>query len=584
MKMLRTLAVAFVGTASIPAVAQAWDRSTGSPYSSATAAALDPLGNVVAGGSIKNQFAVTKLATGNGATLWKQRVHVSDAPSGGFVHAVATDSVGDVLCTGEFAFNNPLATQFAIVKLSGTAGTEVWRRTYDDTVSTFADGYAVAADSAGDVIAGGSAGAFTVVKLAGATGSELWRYDTNGSHAGVFNQALALAIDAAGDVIAAGQLSEVTTDWDLFVVKLSGMTGGELWRQQYAGTADQLDRANAVGVDANGDVIVGGVVKTVPNDCFVAKFSGATGMEMWRWEDGASCLGTAIDGNGDVVTAGYAGGPNAVVFVAKLSSATGLEQWRAQRDFGPGAWDSAASVRVDPAGDVVAGGQVQGGKFALFKFSGTTGADLWRYELNRSGITFRAAAVVLDTAGNAFGVGQAGRSGGQFTVVKASEKLSGRFLDVHATPGSASTARLRVTSKDRGVLASAPGGSADPRFTGAVLELINPTTGETESISLPGVNWDLGSPPARPVRYSYHDGSNAPGTCATLKLETGRGLRASCRTASFTLDEATQGSLAVRLTVGGARYCALFGGSVASDAPGAFMAENAPVPLVCPGP
>jgi hypothetical protein len=51
---------------------------------------------------------------------------------------------------------------------------------------------------------------------------------------------------------------------------------------------------------------------------------------------------------------------------------------------------------------------------------------------------------------------------------------------------------------------------------------------------------------------------------------------------SFTLDEASQGELAVRLGIGsaGAQYCAHFATPI-TDAPGRFRAKNAAAPGSC---
>jgi len=103
-------------------------------------------------------------------------------------------------------------------------------------VCVWSGAWAVTVDSAEDVLAAGStanAGLgvdFTVVKLAGASGTEQWHAVIDGAGEGT-DQANAVTVDAVGDVVAAGGTSNTGTPLlprpDFTVVKRRGADGGD---------------------------------------------------------------------------------------------------------------------------------------------------------------------------------------------------------------------------------------------------------------------------------------------------------------------------------------------------------------------
>lgn len=173
--------------------------------------------------------------------------------------------------------------------------------------------------------------------------------------------------------------------------------------------------------------------------------------------------------------------------------------------------------------------------------------------------------------------------------VDAGQLLSGRSLVVRDRSGDPSRRKLTLSSRDPGLTCAAPGTPGDPRADGALLRLINPTTGEADLIPLPASRWaGLGIPPGA-TGYRYSDRDREDGPCSNVVLKPGN-LRATCDGSGidFTLDEPAQGGLGVRLTTGPAAYCLHFGGVVsedipaAADATGTFKAVDAPAPGSCP--
>lgn len=101
--------------------------------------------------------------------------------------------------------------------------------------------------------------------------------------------------------------------------------------------------------------------------------------------------------------------------------------------------------------------------------------------------------------------------------------------------------------------------------------------------------------------YRYADRYSTNGPCKSVTLTDGKALSVTClarrRPLSYSLDEPSQGAVAVRLTIGDSTWCAVFGGRVQRDSgtdppvpdgSGRFQAKDAPAgecpaaPAPCP--
>jgi hypothetical protein len=249
-------------------------------------------------------------------------------------HLVAVDAAGDVFAAGELA-PSAAGSEMSVVKLSGADGSLVWRV---GIVGTSGGGTAggLALDAAGDVLVGGSvrnggAPVFAVVKLDGGTGGEMWRTEIAGTDPMGNGLANAVAVDGAGDVVAAGYVSNLGTGADLVTIKLAGGTGAQLWRTEVAGAGDvtPVDSADAVVVDGAGDVIAAGVLANIGGNFAVLKFAGASGSELWRREIAGRTQGknaaetVTVDAANDVVAGGRVNNTNAAwdFITVKLAAA-----------------------------------------------------------------------------------------------------------------------------------------------------------------------------------------------------------------------------------------------------------------------
>ena len=516
--------------------------------------------------------------------------------------AVAVAANGDIVAAGwEGESFSPLLN---IIKVSAS-GKERWRRA---TPAPWI-GATVTFTSDGDVVAGVGGGTSNVFRLSGGTGATLWQAHVDGG-------ATAAAVDAADDVLVAGGTA---------ITKLDGGDGSELWRYLLPGTAVTVDGAGAV-------LVVG----SVDSDIVVAKLAGGDGSELWRSVYPVPLLGghvlttLALAPDGDVFVAHDSSGTTTPLTLVRFAGSTGAELWRHERDIGFHYADHV-TVAIGPDGDVVAetghpygsvalkvatldgseiwhvtapfeqfvlddGGDLLGidnieignvgyPNARVSKLSGATGATLVS-EQTSSFDFFEPSAIALHPGGlvatgdtdpsSAFGPPQG------FTTVGMGDRLSGTKLMLLA-PATPANRRLSLVSKD--LWLTVPAGS--PLIGGVTLELANPLSTETVSIPLPAENWTVRSSKDGDI-YRYVDRALAAGPCKSVALRPHRYFKARCGGAQlgFTLDEPSQQRMRVRLIFPGSETfarCFEFGGEVVRDAPGRFLAKNAPPPAACAG-
>ncbi|GAF95336.1 unnamed protein product, partial [marine sediment metagenome] len=149
-----------------------------------------------------------------------------------------------------------LATSVASAKVH-----EVWVARYDGAGNSGDRANALAVDADGNVyVTGQSRGTgynddYATVKYA-PNGDTVWvrRYSGPGNYP---DRANALALDAAGNVYVTGESYVSTRYYDYATLKYDA-DGNELWAARYNGPEDQSDIANAVAVDGSGNVYVTG--------------------------------------------------------------------------------------------------------------------------------------------------------------------------------------------------------------------------------------------------------------------------------------------------------------------------------------
>ena len=141
------------------------------------------------------------------------------------------------------------------------------------------------------------------------------------------------------------------------------------------------------------------------------------------------------------------------------------------------------------------------------------------------------------------------------------------------------------------IVPPAPGSADDPTLAGATLHVANAAgSGEIVHVALPAIGWAAQGTAAHPRGFVFRDRSpNAPVSQVTIGPDRIT-VRATGAGWTYTLDEAQQGRVALRLDLGGSVWCgdaaARASGNppstASSDAPGRFSAQSkSPPPAVC---
>jgi hypothetical protein len=145
--------------------------------------------------------------------------------------------------------------------------------------------------------------------------------------------------------------------------------------------------------------------------------------------------------------------------------------------------------------------------------------------------------------------------------------------------GTETQRRILVKIVNAGLLAT----EMDPPTNGVLLHVYNSAgTSDSACMPLPATGWTA---TASGFRYSDPTGANGP--CKIAVLKKARIFKAICTATKhpidYSLDEAAQASVAVRISAGGIAYCADFGGAERGDISGRkFFGKNSSPPLFCP--
>jgi hypothetical protein len=150
--------------------------------------------------------------------------------------------------------------------------------------------------------------------------------------------------------------------------------------------------------------------------------------------------------------------------------------------------------------------------------------------------------------------------------------------------------KLTFRSNDPNITFGVNGDTDTPTTHGASLLVFNPVSGENQCMILPASNWVIGN---NGLIYIYKDRTLSAGPVKTALIKAGRlKVRAQAAGITFTLDETSQGTMALHYTSGtGNKLCAYFPiprvdqPNIFSGAPAsASSCQTEPVPCVPPGP
>ena len=376
------------------------------------------------GASAATNFTNTKIAPETGSA--DVRATASDADGNVYVVGSTTGDLGEGFVQGD---------QDVYLRKYDAAGKLIWSRLLGS--SERASGFAVATDASGNVaIAGKVTDNLTSSAVGGGDDTFVTKYDSTGREiftrqiAPVFDdQANALAFGADGSLYVAGQTKSAVASGithgggsDAYLMKLSS-TGSLDYARQFGGTGD--DRATAVAVDGNGDVVLGTVEA---GQATVRKLLSGDGTSAPVWEIGLGALGQgqlsslAIDGNAVYVAGAttnaalnaggqaatvtaHSGGEDAFVFkiddagtTASAAFVTYVGTARNEGGAGIAASGGAVYLAGSTSGNLNGGANPSATNGYVAKLD-SNGARVWTYQYESTQGTAAARAVTVDAQG-----------------------------------------------------------------------------------------------------------------------------------------------------------------------------------------
>ncbi|MEI6948751.1 SBBP repeat-containing protein [Paraflavisolibacter sp. H34] len=426
----------------------------------ATALAVDAAGNVyVTGqsrGTASEDYATVKYNAA-GVQQWAARYN-GPANSSDFARALAVDGSGNVYVTGH-SFSTAGRFDYLTVKYNA-AGAQQWEARYDGPGHDLDEAHALAVDGSGNVyVAGQSAGSssfpdYATVKYS-AAGVQQWAARYDGPVAGSFDAANALVLEAAGNVYVTGQSDGGGSFSDYVTLKYNN-SGVQQWLARYNGTGNASDFANALAVDASGNVYVTGESRgtTSANDFATVKYN-ASGVQQWAARldgtahrtDGGYAL--RLDASGNVYVAGRSEGTGTDMdMLAAKYSNSGSQQW-IKREAGTNVGtDHARAVAADGAGGAALTGWSSFRRdedsdpipeFLTVKYN-ADGSRKWEKRYNDQGnASGEAAALAVDPSGNVLvtGFGFVVPSNRRdYVTIKYSTDGSQKWVKTYNGPGS----------------------------------------------------------------------------------------------------------------------------------------------------
>lgn len=339
-----------------------------------TAIAADASGNIYVTGYADNKTTGTDYVTIKYNSLGVQQwtaVYDGEGNGNDYANAICTDNAGNIYVTGTSdAQTAARVNNNAVTIKYNSAGKQLWVAVFDGKSNNNDGARAIKVDNAGNVYITGNttskdSGAYANIDYLtvkyDASGVQQWAatYNGNGPQSDQTDSANAIALDASGNVYVTG-LSEgnVSARGNLFEDYLTvkyDASGNQLWTARFNGSAKRIDEAYAIATDKSGNVYVTGLSTGDGYEFATIKYN-TDGTQQWIQTyqgAGGTALGLAItvdDKSNVYVTGSDDARPyNEDIFTIKYTT-SGQRQWSSRYDGGDN--DDANAIALDKYGNV----------------------------------------------------------------------------------------------------------------------------------------------------------------------------------------------------------------------------------------
>jgi uncharacterized delta-60 repeat protein len=334
----------------------------------ATGLYIDGSGNVYITGEIttaSNIDAVTIKYNSSGTQQWL-RTYNGTGSAYDCGADIITDGSGNVFITG--TTTNSSGNYDVITIKYNSSGTQQWATPYDYTAHLNDAGAKIALDAAGKVViscavqSASTTYIYGVLKYNASTGV-LSSGTTGGTSTTGISQVNDMVLDASGNIYIAGAATISGHGYDYDVIKLNSSLS-IAWEQTY--NANNLDDiAKGIQVDASGNVYVTGysTSSTQGKNIATVKYN-SSGTQQWvqtyndnlNGDDEANAM--VIDASGNIIITGDISTAidHADYFTAKYD-ASGNMLWSIQNDGNAHLNDKATNIAIDVNGDIIVTGE-----------------------------------------------------------------------------------------------------------------------------------------------------------------------------------------------------------------------------------
>ncbi len=245
---------------------------------------------------------------------------------------------------------------------------------------------------------------------------EQWHQTINGQ--GDFgDRYTCIVADDSGNIYVGGSSSTPNQNTDFLVAKYNS-AGTIIWKKTWNGTGNGPDEANAI-LFHNGNIYITGYLNTAGfgNDFFTLALSDS-GDSLWgglyndpTFNQYEQANAIAADASGNIIVCGESDrDPSNITnddFLTIKYSNTGTQEWVQRFNDIGNATDRAAAVVVDAAGNIYVTGRSDNGNdddYATIKYN-SAGVQQWSQFMDNGAID-RAADMGIDDAGNIYVTGR----------------------------------------------------------------------------------------------------------------------------------------------------------------------------------